>query len=117
MEMFNEELAAELRKLMIDHENEKKSPYDWWQGQDDFEHMKRVFMTRYLESTLYQDEGYSQKKYLEWLLKLINDKKKKQQERRERTAKKKKIKLNLEKGEEITGPIYDNDGKPTYYKW
>lgn len=117
MKMFNEELAAELRKLMTEHENEKKSPYEWWQGQNDFEQMKRMFMTRYLESTLYQYEGYSQKEYLEWLLQLINDKKKKQQERRERTAKKEKIKLNLEKHEEITGPIYDDDEKPTYYKW
>lgn len=117
MEMFNEKLVAELRKLMIEHENEKKSPYEWWQGQDDFEHMKRVFMAHYLESTLYQDKKYSQEKYLEWLLQLVNDKKKKQQERRERTAKKEKIKLNLEKHEEITGPIYDDDEKPTYYKW
>lgn len=74
-------------------------------------------MARYLESTLYQDKKYSQEKYLEWLLQLVNDKKKKQQERRERTAKKEKIKLNLEKHEEITGPIYDDDEKPTYYKW
>ena len=114
MEMFNEELAAELRKLMIDHENEKKSPYDWWQGQNDLEQMKRIFMTRYLESTLYQYEGYSQKEYLEWITALIEQKKRKKEQRKKVN---KGIKLNLEKHEEITGPIYDDDGKPTYYKW
>lgn len=115
MEMFNEELTDQLKKMMIDHENEKKSYYEWWQGQNDFEHMKRVFMTHYLESTLYQDRGYDQKEYLEWIIKLINNKKKREEERK--TAKKEKIKLNLGKGEEITGPIYDDDERPTYYKW
>lgn len=33
MEMFNEELTAQLKKMMIAHENEKKSYYEWWQGQ------------------------------------------------------------------------------------
>lgn len=114
MEMFNEELTAQLKKMMIAHENEKKSYYEWWQGQNDFEHMKRVFMTHYLESTLCQDRGYGQKEYLEWILKLIDDKKKRKERK---TAKKGKIKLNLGRGEEITGPIYDDDEKPTYYKW
>nr|DAE91537.1 MAG TPA: Erp protein C-terminus [Caudoviricetes sp.] len=31
--------------------------------------------------------------------------------------KKNKIKINLTKEKEVTGPIYDDDSKPTYYKW
>lgn len=117
MEKFDERLAEKLSGLMMGHTNEKKSYYEWWQGQNDFEHMKRVFMTHYLESALYQYKGYSQKEYLEWILKLIDDKKRREEERRKKTAKKEKIKLNLGRGEEITGPIYDDDEKPTYYKW
>jgi uncharacterized membrane protein len=118
MEMFNEELTAQLKKMMIDHENEKKSYYEWWQGQNDFEHMKRVFMTHYLESALYQYKGYNQEQYLDWIVSHIEKQKKKEEDRKKRAIKKKdKIKIKITKEKEVTGPIYDDDEKPTYYKW
>ncbi|WP_443874695.1 hypothetical protein [Megasphaera elsdenii] len=112
---FKEELQKQLMRLMVDHKDEKKSPYSWWQGQNDIEQMKRVFMARYLESTLYQYEGYSQKEYLDWIMDLIAQKKRKKEQRKK--VNKGKIKLNLEKHNECCGPIYDDDEKPTYYKW
>lgn len=112
METFDEELTTQLKKMMIDHENEKTNYYEWWKGQNDFEHMKRIFMVNYLESELHESRGYGQKEYLEWVLKLI-DKKEKHEE--ERKAAKKKKNLSLWRGEEITGPIYDDDERPTYY--
>lgn len=118
MEMFDERLSKKLRDLMVGHTNEKKNHYEWWCGCKNFEHMKNIFMSNYFESEWYRSYGYNQEQYLDWIVSHIEKKKRKEEERRKKRAmKKNKIKINLTKEKEVTGPIYDDDEKPTFYKW
>ena len=122
---FDENLTNKLRGFMVSQSGRKQTYYDWFCGQTDLENMKRLFMCNYYESEFFNSQGWSQEQYLDWLIDLPRWQEQKMAEmkakvramRAEKNKKKAKINLEADKSDCVTGPIYDDDSKQTYYKW